>query len=545
MDKHFDVEKLFNQQLQNFELETTPEFDRAMEQKIDRLHWPKYLKWIIGGMMVVLGLGTYFIDSNNSAISSEIHTETIADSSPKAAEEVLVLEEGMEEIKETKTDQTPKVTEETIAVDPTPEQDKTIPPPIFTSEKKTEEEPSYQRLSTPFSVEKKDHTFNYFESQNRDALAAKPNLSPTSLIDEAYIEKERLKEDERQQKQAEQKLKQQIKEQEDRAKQKEKELKQAEKRVRQEQRKSNQKQSFSFSEKEDQKQIPKAQKDSKEKTKKVRIPKSKKPGLFEAAVELSAAPIFIRNLSPPLEPKNDTVTNWLTNKVFKPSYDFGVEFLFKQKESNWLLKTGMHYQKFSEEVNYYFLREYIDEEQSYWMYDSIFEYHIDPPNFDTVLVGIDSSYYEYWKRSETTQKHTNHYQYLNIPLLLGYQIDLRKQELDYKKGFDLHVLVGTGLGILLKSEGYHYDTDGYIYPYPSSQKTTIDWYLNTQLAINYHWKNASVFVKPKMQFQMRKRSFDAYFEKRHYLIYGVDFGVRIKIFLRQAPKRDKLSTQHI
>jgi len=116
--------------------------------------------------------------------------------------------------------------------------------------------------------------------------------------------------------------------------------------------------------------------------------------------------------------------------------------------------------------------------------------------------------------------------------LLGYQIDLRKPtaDSDYKKGFDIHVLVGTGLGILLKSEGYHYENDGYIYPYPNSQKTTIDWYLNTQVAINYHWKNISFFAKPKLQFQMRERPFDSYFENRHYLMYGIDFGVRVKIF---------------
>ena len=530
MDKHFDVEKLFSDQLQNFELETSPEFDQAMEQKIDRLHWQRYLKWIIGGIIVIGSLGVYFIDTYTSSASSEIQTETISEPVPKATEETVIQEKQKEEIKESKIELTPEITERTIAIEPAPDLDKNIPPPSIPSEKVDEKEANYQRFSVPFSIETKDHFLNYFEPHTGHDLAAKPNLSPTSLIDEAYIENEKLKEEERQIKQAEQKQKTQIKAQKDLAKQKEKERKQAEKRVRQEERRSNGKQSFSFSEKEEQKQIPKVKKAKEKKPKKIRIPKEKKPGLFEAAVELSAAPIFIRNLSPPLEPKNDTVTNWLTNKDFKPSYDFGVEFLFKQKESNWLFKTGLHYQKFSEEVNYFFLREYMDEEESYWMYDSIFEYHIDPPNFDTVLAGIDSSYYEYWERSETAQKHTNHYQYLNIPLLLGYQIDLRKQELDYKKGFDLHVLVGTGLGILLKSEGYHYDTDGYIYPYPKSQETVIDWYLNTQLAINYHWKNASIFVKPKMQFQMRKRTFDAYFEKRHYLIYGVDFGVRIKLF---------------
>ncbi len=176
-------------------------------------------------------------------------------------------------------------------------------------------------------------------------VLVKPSLSPTTLFDEENIENERIKEEERQKKQAEQKQKQQIKKQEELVKRKEKERKQAEKRFRQEERRSNKKQSFSFSEKEEQNQILRSKKDKENKAKKIRNTKDKKPGLFEAAIELSAAPIFIRNLSPPLEPENDTVTNWLTNKDFKPSYDFGLEFFIQAKRKQLVGKTGLHYQK--------------------------------------------------------------------------------------------------------------------------------------------------------------------------------------------------------
>lgn len=577
------MEKLFSEKLQNFEQETTTDFDQAVERKIDRLHWPKFIKWIIGALLIA-GMAVVIPFAMNSSDSQETQTTEMNKPSSLSSSQ-KELEEG---IAKTKLDVViePALTEQGRSIEmPASEfelgnstdkntitETKSIIDSASLSETNDLEDNSEFKntlayTSNPINLHKKtgnkaskekhilrqedltiinenDGHSNqvnspvFMESQiviqalslNSPSveLSKKQKLSPTSLLDKEYLAKENTKA-----------RKEREKELRYREQQLEKKNRKVEKQLAKEKRVS---EKLALKAERKEQQIEKQQK-----RKQPKIRKQKVPGIYEGAIEFSAAPIFVRNLSPALEPENDTVTNWLTNKDFKPSYDFGVEFMFKQKESNWLLKTGLHYQQLSEEVNYYFLREYMDEGLSHWNYDSIFEYHIDPPNFDTVLVGIDSSWYEHWERSETTQKYTNHYQYLNISILLGYQIDMRKptSDPDFKKGFDIHVLMGTGLGILLKSEGYHYDTDGYIYSYPDSQKTTIDWYVNTQVAINYHWKNISLFAKPKLQFQMRKRPFDGYFENRHYLIYGVDFGVRINIFFHRAPKRDKLTTKHI
>lgn len=541
MDKQFDMGKLFSEKLQNFEQETTPEFNQAMERKIDRLHWPKLLKWMIGVVMIA-GLAVvvpFLINSSDNEETSITETqneqiETKTTALPSSQNELELIEEKQTNNLTSDADILPQpeslegfrdTLENFIVEDPS-------------NEKASFETKSIDQDSDQEKIISEQKNISYYNTASLDylnnqlainslswdkppnSLKKKQNLSPTTLLDEEFIAKEGAKA----QKQSEKKNREIEKAVEKKEHQIAKEKRKAEKTRENEARKA---------QKEEEKKKLQAQMlEKQQKRKQPKIRKQKLPGIYEGAIEISAAPLFVKNLSPALEPKNDTVTNWLTNKNFKTSYDFGLELMFKQKESNWLVKTGLHYQKLSEEVNYYFLREYMDEELSHWIYDSIFEYHIDPPNFDTVLVGIDSSYYEHWERSETAQKHTNYYQYLNIPILLGYQIDLRKPtaDPDYKKGFDIHVLMGTGLGILLKSEGYHYDNDGYIYTYPSKQKTTIDWYLNAQVAINYHWKNISLFAKPKLQFQMRERPFDSYFENRHYLMYGIDFGVRVKIF---------------
>jgi hypothetical protein len=549
MDKHLNVEKLFSDKLQNFEQETTPDFDLAMEKQIDRLHWPSFLKWI-WGTAVVAGLATViafsFYSSDSSKTQQTLHVEK---SEPTEVNQAIEMPSSQKEelvfIEEQMQNHENEVVISTVS----------ISNDVSSTKKETDidsEEEIYRESISIQSIESQMNMHLVSMNFKNPELDEKQAFSPTSLLDEELIaqeaerqnqeaekrrlELEKLAEKERQQQQkwAEKQLKIQEKEEDIQkkryAKLEREEAKETQKQIKQQEREAQaervKREKEKARKKKQQESAIKAIQRAQEKEKR----KLDNNPSFEGALEFSASPLWTKNLSPPIEPGNDTVTNWLTNKDFNTSYDVGLEFLLQHKESHWMFKTGLHYQKLSEEVNYYFLREYQDEALSHWIYDSIFEYHIDPPQFDTILVGVDSSYYEHWERSETAQKFTNKYQYLQIPLLLGYQIDLSKQEGKFKKGFDVHVLVGTGLGILLQSEGYHYDTDGYIYEYPSSQKATIDWYLHTQLAVNYYWRNLSFFAKPRMQFQMRKRPFDHYFENRHYLIYGVDFGVRVKIF---------------
>lgn len=507
MAKQVDVEKLFSEKLKSFELESTPQFDDLMEKKINKQPWGTYIKWLIGGIVLVGGLSFLFpsllYDSSDSLTTpSTITTDLHLDSSQKSLQTEKVVSQK-EEIKNEMENMNPSV--EITSSNSTIDIEKEDFVFLEIQEPETQDQLSnfvWERTIPPQKMLRNNENISI--SYLKNPLPSKAKLYPTSLYDEKYAQKQ---------------------------KEKTKDLIPFEQ-TNSKTQISNGKENFSFSE-ENQQEVwtnNKKDKDKRVKVKKekksprIKMPKGEKAGLFDAALEWSAAPIFVNNLSPPLEPKNIIVTNWLTNKNFKTSYDLGFEFLLKHKESNWLFKTGLHYQHITEDVNYYFLREYINEDLSHWVYDSIFEYHIDPPQFDTVLVGIDSSFYEHWVHEENAKKHSNHYQYLNIPILLGYQINFPNSH------FDVDVLVGTGLGILLKSEGYYYNTDGYIHPYPKSQKAQVNWYLNTQLSINYHWKNISVFAKPKMQFQLQKREFEDYFENRQYLIFGFDFGVRVKIF---------------
>jgi hypothetical protein len=533
MDKPVNMEKLFKQKLKNLERDTTVDFDDAMERKIDRLYWSRILRWMVG-MVIIAGLALVIPFSKDSSDSKATHlTET---QNEHVETKNTALTSHQEELEEEANEEKQKVLKKSSITSKDSEnlsvqqidkasgvdklnflnrkpsfKDKSIKNAGSNDEKTIieQKEISFNRTASPNYLDKQLLINSLSWKKPPVNLKKKQKTSPTTMLDEAYLQQERIKTFRQLEREfleivkSEEKKQQQIKK--DRLK----------------------------AEKEEEKKKRKEQKiEKQQKRKQAKIEKRKVPGIYEGAVELSVAPLFVKNLSPALEPQNDTVTNWLTNKNFKNSYDLGIEFMFKPIENNWLVKTGLHYQNLSEDIDFYFLREYIDPELSGWIYDSIFEYHIDPPNFDTVLVGVDSSYYEHWERTENARKYTNRYQFLNIPILLGYQIDLRKPGSDpnIKRGFDVHALVGTGLGILLKSEGYYYDANGYIYAYPDSQKTTIDWYLNAQIAINYHWKNISFFAKPKLQFQMGERSFDNYFENRHYLMYGVDFGVRIKIF---------------
>ncbi len=242
--------------------------------------------------------------------------------------------------------------------------------------------------------------------------------------------------------------------------------------------------------------------------------------------EFYAMPFLFSNLITKIElPQNDTITFQQTTSKPQLSYEFGFGFRMQKKNTHWFLKTALNYQIFTEKIDYLFRREYIDYEKSYWEYDSIWEYHIDPPNFDTVLAGVDSAYIEYWIRQENSKKHINTYQFIEIPFLLGYD--------SYKttKKVSFQISMGFSMALLIKSQGYLYDNYGSINNYSNVKATpSLQWYYLLNLGLNYHFKSNTFFVQPSFKYQLNHFVVKSYPVHNKYLIYGIKFGLRINLF---------------
>ncbi|NPD46322.1 MULTISPECIES: outer membrane beta-barrel protein [unclassified Lentimicrobium] len=538
MSKQVDIDQLFNRDFDNFQKDTSSNFDLAMESKIKRMQWFKYWKWILGLTIISASLLTTIILINKEvdAVQTQYHsTELVELNETKTTTEIESIKEGELEESIPKSSTQSGVLEDSFIHEPPQRNNKES---IILSMKSKSIEDDLSPVKELNIENSRSLVFEkipfhseviYLDFQvEREVLAEKSvSALPSIPIKIEQVKKEK-KHKEKQKKKKEENIKTSSSSMSLEAKKDKKKRNKKEK-----------KENISMAASVEVKDTYHKTKSQKQKTsnqkaqnepssalvlKSSKPPKEKKPLNFSGSIELGFTPVFFKNMAAPLEPENDTVTFFLNNKKTKLSYDFGIEFLFKPVDSDWSFKTGLHYQQLNEDIDYYFLREYVDEELSHWQYDSIFEYHIDPPIHDTILVGIDSSYYEHSISEVHQQKYSNQYTYLNIPLLIGYQIDLPSQH------FKVHVLAGINMAILLQNEGYYYNTDGYILAYPQKQKALINWGLNAQMSFNYHWKNLSVYAKPSLQFQLKEKDLPSYFEKRQYVIYGLELGIAFKLF---------------
>lgn len=265
---------------------------------------------------------------------------------------------------------------------------------------------------------------------------------------------------------------------------------------------------------------------------KPRLAKTKDPlpfkGLsnFIAYGELNMMPFLFQNTITTDLPINDTIVWSQVEEKPRLSYQLGIGFRLQKRSSPWFVQSGLNYHNFKEKVDYNFRREYIDHELSYWDYDSIYEYHIDPPNFDTVLVGVDSSYMEHWVKTENTKTNINSYTYLNIPLLIGYHFQKDNKALSFQ------VSTGIGLSVLLQNTGYLYNDYGQITNYSSVvTKPVLSWSLLLNTTLNYEFKKGNtLFIRPSFQYQLDKTDIIDQPQQRKYFVYGLNFGYRIRIF---------------
>lgn len=265
---------------------------------------------------------------------------------------------------------------------------------------------------------------------------------------------------------------------------------------------------------------------------KLSIPKIAEPlpyiGLskYQGFGEISLMPFLFYNTIPNTLELSDTIRNIQIEENPNLSYQVGLAFTLKKRDKPWSLGIGLNYQNYKEKIDYKFRHEFIDHELSFWNYDSIFEYHIDPPLFDTVLVGIDSNYVEHWIINNHNKSHVNSYTFLNIPLLIAYEFK------NNTSPFSLQVSAGASLSILLKNKGYLYNHLGRIIDY-NTVKTSpiITWGFNINTTLNYKLKNgSSIFVRPSFHYQFNKTSISEHPLQRKYFTYGISFGYRFKVF---------------
>ena len=258
------------------------------------------------------------------------------------------------------------------------------------------------------------------------------------------------------------------------------------------------------------------------------IPENSSEKNFKNSYQLLAGlhfmPFSYSNLAESKALINDTISTLHIQESSKLSYQFGFDFRLQKKKNPWFIDIGINYQIMKEDIDYYFKRDYLAESLTYWTFDSTTYYIINPPNIDTIL-NIDSTYYPHWIKGEKSQKNTNSYQYLNIPIMIGYEF--------YPSGKKYTLEFSTGIAMALhqKSIGYFYNDYGQIINYEDVQlKPAINWYYLASFGINFHIKKTTFFMQPSIKYQLNTENLKNQPIGNKYFIYGIKFGLRFKLF---------------
>lgn len=515
MNNKVDIDQLFNRDFDNYNKDTSPQLDIAMEKKIKRKQRIFYLKWSIGIIIIIALLISTIVFTDKKETKSQAQEISIGltntqglemKQTHKSSDSAFHKKDKSSVIKK------PKINDEALKKISSNDKTKDL---ISTKNKISFHDNDLNPIEGNYNtsrVSKLDKILTNLNAISIEYQAEREELvkkNGLDLVSKSFKAKKVIKKKKRKSKANFSNKSETKKAKKKRIKKKKEELK-LQKPELKKQKISNLKKQGHISSV----MVPKAKKPKKEKP----------PSDFSGNIGFGFAPIYFINMQANLEPDNDTVTSFNVSKNPMISYDFGLEFLIKPVDSDWSLKTGLHYQELKEEINYYFLREYLNEELSNLPYDSIFEYNNTPSSNDTILKGINSTFNEYWIRKENQQKHINKFTFLNIPILIGYQIGFNDSRLK------LNVLAGANMSILLQNSGYYYNNDGHIFPYNKKQDAVIHWSLAAQMSLNYNWKKIYLYAKPSLLFQSKEKEFVEYDEKRQYVIYGLELGVSLKLF---------------
>ncbi len=236
-------------------------------------------------------------------------------------------------------------------------------------------------------------------------------------------------------------------------------------------------------------------------------------------------PFLFRNQLNNTFVQNDSVIDFQIKLNPKISYELGLGFRFQKRDTPWFVSLGFNYLMMKEQIDLYFQQKYIDHNQSYWQYDSVYYYYINPPIIDSVLAYVDSAYNEHIIDKENRAINKNIYKYLEIPILFGYH----KTKLNSR--FSWYISTGVSIGWLHKSDGYFYNQIGDVISYDEVVvKHQINWYYLLNLGINYQIDKLNLFIEPSLKFQLNKEERDNDAVQYKYFIYGAKFGVRFTLF---------------
>ncbi len=263
-------------------------------------------------------------------------------------------------------------------------------------------------------------------------------------------------------------------------------------------------------------------------------------GQWNAFFNVYWSPFFWRNSAKTVDPNLDENYSYALNNIPLSSHELGASFELKHQDYPLVIQLGMDYQRVREMVKYNILHTYEDVAQSYWKYDStidlnrvldtsyiIVEY--DHFAFDSVFVQdttvfVDSTYVPVMVSDKKIKDNVNTYRYLTVPLLLGYQFGSQNDKWNFQ------MLGGAAIGINLSNKGWYYTKSGVYRRYDGTMTPSISWNLSAAANVSYKWKQWIFFAQPEFLYQLSESVLDRQVPRRKYQFYKLKIGVKFRLF---------------
>jgi len=201
------------------------------------------------------------------------------------------------------------------------------------------------------------------------------------------------------------------------------------------------------------------------------------------------------------------------------SVGFGAEIKYSVK--NFFLQSGLNYSDYSQKYQYETATYNIDH---YYDFDTTWVWIIDPPFIDPYPISIDSTSVTLYEPVTSTTTGKNHYRYLEIPLLVGYQHKFKK----------INIEIGTGVsyGFFISAKGKLPELPNTSFLDLSKQTDLIQnnfnflLYVGLEYKLNNKW---GILLKPNYKQNLNSIFNSDFPVKQKFTTFGLAFGVRINL----------------
>ncbi len=220
---------------------------------------------------------------------------------------------------------------------------------------------------------------------------------------------------------------------------------------------------------------------------------------------------------------NDFKDYRIENEQTNDNLSFGIKFNYQYK--NWIISTGLSYSTISERINYNMKQKVVDPNGGYYNIDpvEIMIYDADL-NLVPMVIGYERTWVDEYKYDVYNVVNSNQYNYLEIPISLGYKFNLNK--------FSICPTAGISFGFLYSASGKLPQMDSIAFsPLGNDSKYLQKSISNINFALSFEYfatPNYGLYIKPFYK-QGLNSIYTNYPLSAKFRNAGIKFGINIYI----------------